>query len=276
MSYETFNATNRGKVTISEYNGAISLHTRAAPDHLIAKGSRNADFPYRKIIMCDGCKMPLFGSSSRGGTGKHYPAYHCNKRGHYFRVPKSEFEHSIEEFVHQVTFSQAYIDKLMKSVEIVWRERQESINKDEVTIDTRINDLKAQALATVDKIKFLSSETAIKYMEEDLMKIEEQITVLLHEKEQKSDTQPVSFEVVMKYAKYFLEHIDYLLLKQIDPLKRASFLSIIFDKLPTYSEIISGTDDISKLTGLNELFKVRGTSQSSLVPPGGFEPSASP
>ena len=223
--------------------------------------------------MCDGCKMPLFGSSSRGGTGKHYPAYHCNKRGHYFRVPKSEFEHSIEEFVHQVTFSQAYIDKLMEAVEIVWQQRQESINKDEVTIDMQISELKAQALATVDKIKFLSSETAIKYMEEDLMKKEEQITALMSEKEQKDDNQPVSFEVVMKYAKYFLEHVDDLLLKQVDPLKRASFLSVIFDKLPTYSEIISGTEDRFNLTGMNELFKVKGTSQSSLVHPTGFEPT---
>ncbi len=276
VSYETFNAANRGKIVINEQDGVISMHTRPAPEHLVAKGARNADFPYRKVIMCPGCEMPLFGSASRGGTGKHYPAYHCNKRGHYFRVPKEEFESTIESFVHKVTFSQDYIDKLSSAVEIVWRQRQQVVNKEEHSIDMRINELKAQALATVDKIKFLSSETAIKYMEEDLMRIEAKLAELTSEKEQKTSVRPISFEIVMKYAKYFLEHIDYLLLQQSDPVKRANFFGVIFDKLPTYQTIFSGTEDVSKITGINELFKVKGTNQSLLVPPGGFEPSASP
>jgi len=47
----------------------------------------------------------------------------------------------------------------------------------------------------------------------------------------------------MKYAKYFLEHLDYLLLQQIDPVKKADFLGVLFDTTPTYAEIVSGTKE---------------------------------
>ena len=65
--------------------------------------------------------------------------------------------------------------------------------KEEAVIDNRMAELEAQALATVDKLKVLSSSTAIKYMEEDLMKTEEQIRALVDSKAQQKKDQPVSF-----------------------------------------------------------------------------------
>ena len=98
-------------------------------------------------------------------------------------------------------------------------------------------------------------------MEEDLMKIEEQMEELVCEKERKNAEQPISFDVVKKYAIYFLQHIDQLLLQQIDPVKRADFFGVIFDTTPTYAEIASVTSDgpnnFWDLTGINELFKIQ-------------------
>ena len=97
------------------------------------------------------------------------------------------------------------------------------------------------------------------------MKIEEQMKELANEKEQKNEKQPVSFDVVLQYAKYFLQHMDYLLLQQIDPIKKADFFGILFNKTPSYAEIASVTADGTELTGLNELFKLKKSSVSSLV-----------
>jgi hypothetical protein len=128
-----------------------------------------------------------------------------------------------------------------------------------------MGNLRAQALATVGKIKVLSSETAIKYMEEDLMKVEEQIKALADQKEKLKRDQPISFEVVMKYAKYFLQHLESLLLQQGDPVKRAAFFGVLFDQTPSYAEIASVTGDVREITGLNELFKIKEGSVSSMV-----------
>ena len=271
VPFETFNTANRGKLTLSEQNGIVSLTKRSAKLE-VPKGTHNADFPYRKIVMCPGCLKPLYGSSTRGRHGKYYPAYHCNKRGHYFRVPKADLEGAVANFVHEITFSQDHIDNLVSAVETVWNKRQEGTKDEEVSIDQRISTLQAQARATVDKIKLLNSESAIKYLEEDLMKIEAEITELESEKEQKQANEPVDFTVVIKSLKYFLQNLDYLLLKQIDPIKRANFLGVIFNKPPTYEDIVSGPADISKITGINELFTLKNTNKSLMVRPKGFEP----
>lgn len=264
VSFKKFNAANRGKVMLSEKNGVVTLTKLESPDFQRQKGTHDAEYPYRKVVTCSTCELPLYGSAAKGRY-KYYPGYHCNKRGHHFRVPKEKLEAAVEEFVHQITFTQDHIDNVMEAIETVWNKRQQEVNKDEIVIDNRMNELKAQALATVDKIKLLSSATAIKYLEEELMKIEEQMKVLASEKEQKVDKQPVSFDLVLKYARYFLEHMDYLLLQQIDPIKKADFFGVLFNKTPSYAEILSVTAEGTPLTGLNELFKLKNDDVSSLV-----------
>lgn len=69
----------------------------------------------------------------------------------------------------------------------------------------------------------------------------------------------------MQYAKYFLQHMDYLLLQQIDPLKKADFFSRYFRSNTNLAEIASVTKDGTELTGINELFKLKIDSVSSMV-----------
>lgn len=264
VDVDTFNKANRGKLLLSIQNGVVSITKQRAPEFQLRKGSHNAEYPYRKVVTCSQCRQPFFGSAAKG-RNKYYPGYHCNKRGHHYRVPKGKLESTVEEFVHQLTFSDRHISKVMKAVEIVWQQRQQGSDQGEAMLDTRIKELRAQAYGIVDKIKLLSSATAIKYLEEELMTVEAEITKLSEEKEQREKEKPISFEVVMQYAQYFLQHMDYLLLQQIDPLKKADFFSVIFDQTPTYSEIASVTGEGTELTGINELFKLKNLSVSSMV-----------
>jgi hypothetical protein len=264
ISFKTFNAANRGKLALAERNGVIQLIKEATPEFQLRKGSHDAEYPYRKVVTCTMCRLPLYGSAAKG-RHSYYPGYHCNKRGHHFRVPKAKLENAVEEFVHKMVFTDTHINDLMKAVEIVWQKRQQETGNDETAMDAKMGNLRAQALATVGKIKVLSSETAIKYMEEDLMKVEEQIKALADQKEKLKRDQPISFEVVMKYAKYFLQHLESLLLQQGDPVKRAAFFGVLFDQTPSYAEIASVTGDVREITGLNELFKIKEGSVSSMV-----------
>ncbi len=272
VSYEVFNKANRGKVAIYEHEGKVQLVKRAVPEHQLRKGHFNADYPYRKIVMCSGCRNALYGSASRGRSGKKYPAYHCDKGDHYFRVPKAEFESTIEKFVHQITMSPEHIDNLLGAIETVWDQRKAALGIETKTIDERIDERRLQLGALVDKLKLLSSETAIKFVEGDLMKLEQEIATLEEEKMIKKAKEPLNFETVLKYVRYFLEHLDYLLLQQIDPIKKANFFGILFDQTPTYAEIESGTADPAQLTGLNELFRIKKTNKSLMVRERGLEP----
>ncbi len=196
----------------------------------------------------------MFGSASRGRLGKYYPAYHCNKRGHYFRVTKDDFDETIKKFVEGIQIAPDYVEALANAVVTEWDNRQAELHKDDANIEARIGELKAHASVTVSKIKFLTSEVAIKYMEEELIKTESEIVVLTAEKEKVSSEQPTDISTVMEYVKYFLEHLEYLLLQQINPVAKAGFFSVLFDKAPTYQEILSGTANLAPFIDLNRVF----------------------
>ncbi len=270
VSIETFNKANRGARTIiEEADGNIRFYSKTPPEYLLKKGARNPDFPYKKVVMCPYCHKPLFGSASRGRLGKYYPAYHCNKRGHYFRIPKKDFDKTITNFVKNIKLAPKYGQALERAVINEWNKRQTELNKDTINIDTQIEKLKDQGKITADKIKYLTSEVAIKYVEEDLVKIDNQIGDLLAKKEKTVLEKPVDIQLVMKYLRYFLEHMHNLLIDSPDPVARASYFGLLFDSAPTYQELVSGTHNFSQCIKLNEAFVV---SEDKLVTPHGFEP----
>jgi site-specific DNA recombinase len=252
LSIETFNKANRGKITILEENGEIKVTKKKPAEYLIKKGVKNPEFPYKRIVLCPHCEKPLFGSASRGRLGKYYPAYHCNKRGHYFRIPKKDFDETVTKFVQNIQLAPNYTDDLVKAVTSEWEKRTKESSKDQASIDTKIAELRAQSQLSADKIRFLTSEVAIKYIEEDLVRTEQEINGLLAQKEKSIKDEPTDMHIVMTYIKYFLEHLKDLLLETEDPITKASYFGVLFDKAPTYQELISGTPKLAQCIKLNE------------------------
>ncbi len=268
VSIEDFNKANKGKIIITEVQGQIRIYKEKPPDWLLKKGVRNPDFPYKRYVMCPTCEKPLYGSASRGKLGKYYPAYHCNKRGHYFRVSKKDFEEVIYNFVKNLNITKDYIDELMSAVLEEWDKRQQTLDKDDKVIETRIAELKISSKLIADKIKILVSEAAIRYMEEDLVKIEKEIENLEAEKN-KYTKESIDIKEVTETVKYFLEHLDDLLLGGSDPMKRAAYFGLIFSLAPTYQELVSGTPSLAPYVALKKDYD---RSHSRLVTPTGVEP----
>jgi site-specific DNA recombinase len=271
VSVETFNRANRGKVVITDNGDDITVKTELAPPHQVNKGVRNPDFPYRKFVGCSVCSSPMYGSTSRGRNGTLYPAYHCNK-GHYFRIPKDEFEATIIEFVKHIMMTPEQIELITKAVMGEWERRQQSVEADLERYDEQVKQLEVEAELTVKKLKYLESETAIKYMEGDLMAIEQKISKLKEDRKEKTTDESVNMSQVVGRVKYFLENLDKLLIKQIDPVKKAQFFGVLFDKIPTYEEIKTRNINNALLTGVNELFQLALTIKPGMVAPLGLEP----
>jgi len=269
VSIDTFNKANRGKISIIEENGEIKIGHWKAPEYLLKKGVRNPDFPYKRVVLCPICERPLYGSASRGKLGKYYPAYHCDKRGHYFRIPKKNFDETVIKFIRNIKLKLGYTDALVEAVCTEWTKRQKELVKDTGNIDTRIAELKTQAQLTADKMRYVSSEVAIKYLESDLVKTDGEITELLAQKEKTKQEEPIDIKMIMEYIKYFLEHLEYLLIDSPDPVSRASYFGILFDQAPTYEELLSGTQNYAECIKLNDVFT---QSQTHLAEQVGLEP----
>jgi hypothetical protein len=272
VSIELFNKANNGKVVISDNKDELSIFRRKPADYLLKKGVKNEEFPYKRIVMCPHCDKPLFGSASRGRRGKYYPAYHCNKRGHYFRVSTKDFDATVEQFVRSIHIAPEFAEALTSAVLSEWDKRQVELHKDDLALDTRIRELRTQVRLAVDKIKFLNSEIAIKYMEEELVRTEAEIAELMVQKEQQIMEKPTNIDKVIASVKYFLEHLEYLLLQQSNPIAKAKFFALLFDKIPNYQEILSGTAKLTPILEVNQHFLDNSYNLSLMAGSEGFEP----
>ena len=257
VSVDLFNEANRGRVFVEvDSHDSITIKHKAVPDHLKNKQIYNPDYPYKQVVACPKCGKTLSGSATRGKLGKHYSAYHCSRDGHYFRVSKPEFDKTIEDFVRAITIKPEYIDDVIAAIAELWRERQtKQTDANRQRLEHR-ESLQSQIKATVDRMRVVTSETALKYLEEDILSVEKELAELDEEIARQPNLQ-AEFDQVLQYAKYILEHLSELLLDLCNPLRKAAFFGAIFNKLPTYDEINFGTHKNSPPPEVNELFQIR-------------------
>ena len=257
VSVDLFNEANRGRVFVEiDSRDNIIIKRKAVPDHLKNKQVYNPDYPYKQVVACPKCGKTLSGSATRGKLGKHYPAYHCSRDGHYFRVSKPEFDKTIEDFVRAITIKPEYVDDVIAAIAELWRERQtKQIDASRQRLEHR-ESLQSQIKATVNRMRIVTSETALKYLEEDIVSVEKELAELDEEIARQPNLQ-AEFDQVLQYAKYILEHLPELLLDLCNPLRKAAFFGAIFNKLPTYEQINFGTHKNSPPPEVNELFQIR-------------------
>jgi site-specific DNA recombinase len=275
IKIELFNAANRGRIAI-RFNEADPEHPiveRAAKNpKFVKKNVYNNDFPYRKMISCPRCEHLLLGSTSHGRYGKPYPAYHCSHHGHFYRVRKADFDASIHSFVERVTVSPERFDEVAQAVLTIWEKRKGQAQQQEEFNTHRKEDLEDQMHVIVNKMKIISSETAIKYMEEDLLRLEQQVKDLDAKKEEKAVQETIDIPKALTYVRYFVEHMKDLLIDHCNPVLKAKYFGVLFDKVPTFATIDCGSTPIAEIPEVNELFKLAHNEKVSLVRMRGLEP----
>jgi site-specific DNA recombinase len=271
VSIETFNKANRGNVVITERGDDITISTKELPEFQVNKGRRDPDFAFRRFVGCSKCGSPLYGSASKGSNGTHYPAYHCNK-GHYFRVPKQELEATVLQFMQDIRLTSEQAQIVQEKILSEWQRREERKQADLAMINEQIGALELEAEQTMHKLKYLESGTAIKFMEGDIVRIENKVNELQDQKAVKIKEKGISIGKVLGRVMYFLEHLDELMKKQIDPVKKAQLFGTLFNEIPRYSDLESRTKNPRLLTGVNELFQLISVNEPGMVAPLGLEP----
>jgi hypothetical protein len=257
---DLFNAANRGNIVIIERDGEIKVRHKATMQQKLIKGVHNPEYPYKRIIMCPICNHALGGSASRGKLGKYYPAYHCSTRGHQFRVPKPQFDATITDYLNCVQVSPVHTGKVLQAVIEEWELRQDSIRRDNSVVALQAVDLKSQAKMLVNNLKFLKSETAVRYMEEDLLEIEKQLATIKQEQLKKKGSQPDTRETLRAQAAQLLQNLSDLILGDNDPTLKGVRLGLLFTQAPTYDDLTSSIRDKTPLDTMSKLFKISSPS----------------
>ena len=223
------------------------------PDWQLKKTRKNPKFPYRRYVTCPICKSPLYGSASRGRNGKRYSYYHCNKNRHYFKIPKADFNETINDFVKDVKISmnQEKIEVLKKFILSEWENKQQQQKQDILQVEEKISELHQAARNITEKIKYVTSAIAIKYLEEDLIKIDSQIKDLEKTREN-NEKNSTDIDVVTASIGYYLENLEDLLIHDTKPMKKAAYFGLLFNDFPSYEDIQSRNTNLKPFIKLKE------------------------
>ena len=151
-----------------------------------------------------------------------------------------------------ITVKPEYVDDIIAAIAELWRERQaKQLEANQQRLEYR-QSLQNQIRVTVDRMRIVTSETALTYLEEDIISAENELANLDKEIANQPNLQ-AEFDQVLQYAKYILER----LLDLCNLLRKAAFFGAIFKKLPTYEQINFGTHKNSPPPEVNELFQIR-------------------
>ncbi len=252
VSIDLFNRANRGKISIIEDSDNVSLYKGKPPIWQQKKNKNNPNYPYKPFVLCPICRRPLLGSANRGKSGEYYAAYHCN-RGHYFRIPLRTFNETIENFCKKIKFNEEFKKRFRDITLEEWNKRVRYLTDKTIDLETQIIAIKGEIINIKDKIKTLSSPTAIKLMENDIDELEIKKAELTANLNNKEDEQ-VEIETLINYTAYYMEHLHELLLGGSNKQKNAPMFGLLFDETPSYKELVNGTPQLSPLFKLNEAF----------------------
>lgn len=255
VSVELFNRANKGKRTIIEMPGnKIAIHDSIAPRNATVRGTHNNDFAYKHYVMCPECNKPLSGSTSRGKTGKYYSYYHCDKRGHKFRVTKEDLETKVYDFINDLVLSKERVDEVFAVVREKYEQHLALYEAKTSAIESQISQLEVQARELTKSFTTIAS-SAQKYVNEELESIDQQIKHLALERTNMEAKKPMDIDKVIARVRKFSENIGQVINQQSSNTKKAQLFGVIFKKLPTYNDLAFRNQKSPHITGVNPVFQ---------------------
>ncbi|NQV12424.1 recombinase family protein, partial [Candidatus Uhrbacteria bacterium] len=266
ISIDTFNKANKGKVFIKELDdgGLKILYNQLHNRQIERRNKNNPLYPY-KFIRCDLCNKPYKGSAPKGKLGKRYPTYHCSRGHGYIGIKKTDFEESIKSYISNIEPSDEFLKSLDRSLLKVYRRRQKDLAHVSSQIDVNVSELKKRKEQALETLLESSSNVVRKELETRIEKLDADITQA-QEKREKIEVSEYDISAFINHVKFFVEHLDKLLLDNSNMARQQALFTLVFDEMPSYQEVNSGTP---KLSLMFETKRTHRIDESLMVTPGG-------
>ncbi len=269
VSIDLFNKANRGKLTIMEVDGHYEIVKGDIAAWRKKKDKNNPHYPYKNYIVCPLCRKTPYASGSRSGNrSKHVPAYHCSRKHKYWGKNAKLVATAVKEFVQKVCFTDDYIMQFRETVLREFEKRRTNALSDGLAFDEYITKVEMEQRSISEQIEKLTLVPLIRKQEEKYAKLEQDLEKAKTAKTKHERTK-LEVQKVIDEFNYFMEHIEELLMGSANPLQNAAMFGLLFEALPTYDELVSGT---AKLCCLFKLKDAYGVSNSEFAARHGFEP----
>ncbi|MFA6476437.1 MAG: recombinase family protein [Candidatus Paceibacterota bacterium] len=244
VSIETFNKANRGSIYVDKDGDNYRILYNYQPDKpVVIKNKDNPVFPW-KLVLCDHCGKPFYGSSSRGKSGQYFPSYHCHRDHGRCSYSKEEFEATVLGFFDSICYNPRAMASLEEIVRGKYKERFKDILEQSKQIDSDLNILQVEKDQHVEAFIHTSMPSIRESIEKSIVAIDAKIKVK-EENRPRTTTQSSEIDTFLKQVKFTLEHLQKLLENAKDLSIRKALFSLIFDETPKYSDFKFGTPKLS-------------------------------
>ncbi len=266
VSIDIYNKANRGKKFIKENpDGSVDILENVKPQ---IRNKNNPDFPYKEAVVCPECNSNLRGSASRSKSGRYIGYYHCNKGHKYWGENSEKFHTNVYEFIRNLEFNEDFIRLFTETVLEVWRAKQKESEQLAIDYGKQVQVLRQERQSIKERMKLVNTQSGMKLIEEALAEVENKIAIATQARDESED-EDQNIDLLTTYAKYFMEHLEELLIVEDKPVQQKQLFGLAFEQTPTYKDLVNGTPKLACVFELNEDYK---RSKSLSVTPPGIEP----
>ena len=276
VSVEIFNRANRGKVYIEinpighpvvhkNYTGNFAKKTRR---------KHHPDYRYDKMVICAACQKPLknSGKGNKGKLGKYYQGYHCDRscecKKVTGRIPKEKLEQQVSDLLNRIEFNDGLKKRLEEKLIKKYREREAEVVGKAAAMGENVSALKREQESLLLSIGATSSNVVRQGLEKRYEDLERRIGTAIDERDKIEITER-DVKAFVRHAKELVEHPVKMLANNSNPQTQAALFDLVFEEVPTYTQIANGTPKMSFI------FKLKDSSESVKSPhviPRGIEP----
>ena len=245
VSIDEYNRANKGNFFIEEKkDGTILIHKDYNP-HQLKRMKDNPLYPFKEVVLCPECQKPFLGSASTGKSGKSFPAYHCARNHKQYRVSKKEFEDGLAVCIEKLK----HVDKsFLKALEATlinkFREKEKELGEFSVKVGTTVAELDFEKTQKINAFTSTTNEIIRAELEKEINKLHQRIE---ETREQRNgiEVQENDVHSFVGYVKNLMAHPEEYLIKQKNLTLLRAFYGLVFDELPTYTELLNGTPKLS-------------------------------
>ncbi|HEX7017800.1 MAG TPA: recombinase family protein, partial [Patescibacteria group bacterium] len=263
ISIDLFNRANKGKIQLDVKGDKASIRYGDDTSTEATKTRRNKNnplYPFKNVLKCPKCKGKLKGSASTGRSGTRFPSYHCDNGHKRWSLPVKDFEQPLYEYVKQIKFDEGFSRLLEALFFEEWDKKQVDVMEESKRYENEVLQLVSQQKQAMDNLKAtpLDKATVRQMLMEDIEDLQKKLD---HAREVRDSQikKEIDVKLAFKYGRYFMEHMEELLIDRENVLRQQQLFAMMFEELPTHDEIVNGT------AKLNLYFKLNKERDLSLV-----------
>jgi hypothetical protein len=250
VDLDIWNKANKGKFYLKDTGDGLFELLKNYDETKRVKTQFSDEYRYKHVIKCPICNNPFWASGSKGKSGAKFPSYHCSG-GRYgapkhkrYGVPQKDLNKLVEDFVNNLSFTDEYREGFALVMKDVYRKQ----HKEQVGVSQQkakeVVSMKTRLVTLYDKLERATTDTLERKLETDIQNLDEEIKQE-EGKRNRSESTEHDFASYLKHAEYLLEHPGEILLKTRSKADQVAIWSLVFDELPTYEEIKTGTPKLS-------------------------------